>query len=149
MSVDTLRLLEHVHALLAWVGTLGLVLAAWLFLRSSASTRTRAVGATAVALLAVAAMIGLALQAPYRRLVRQRLFVMSPSLGWLFERKQHAAFGALLLGVSALASLLLCARRLPGARSYRRSSAVAWTASAALALFASIASAIVAGRAHF
>jgi hypothetical protein len=152
MSPDALRTVERLHAAVAWAATGALALAAWLFLRSPQRGRAvRAAGVAAVALALLAAGTGLALHDPYRGRLRQRLFVEAPALGWLFERKQHAAFAAVLLGVSALATLAQIERTTPGAeaRDLRRAAGLAWTASAVLALAATIASAIVARRAHF
>ncbi len=106
-------------------------------------------------LLLVASGLGLALHDTYRAKLRQRLFIGTPSLGWLFERKLHVAFAATLLGVGALATLARLDRaRLDGAgaqerRDLARGAALAWGASAVLALAASVASAIVGRRAHF
>jgi hypothetical protein len=146
----SLHALARLHALAAWAATAGLVAAAWLFARG-ARTR-RLAGGIAAALVLAAAGLGVALHDPYRAHLRQRLFVEAPGLGWLFERKLHLAFAAVLLAVSALATALHLDRRPPGAagaRDLQRAAALGWTASAALALAASIASAIVAGRAHF
>ncbi len=150
MSPEALRSLVRWHALLAWAATAGLFAAAWLFAR--ASPVRRAAGAAAVGLVLVAGGLGLALSDPYRARLRQRLFVDAPGLGWLFERKLHLAFAAVFLAVSALAMTLRLDREPAGsvaARDLRRAAALGWTASAALALAASIASALVGGRAHF
>ena len=150
MSPEALRSLARWHAFAAWSATAGLVVAAWLFAR--ASKVRRAAGAAAVGLVLAAAGLGLALSDPYRARLRQRLFVEAPGMGWLFERKLHLAYAAVLLAVSALAMTLRIDRgRLdgPGARELRWAAALGWTASAALALAASIASAVVGGRTHF
>jgi hypothetical protein len=150
MSPEMLRTVERLHAVVAWAAAAALAATAWLFLRSQRAARLA--GAAAVALALGTAGLGFSLHDPYRSKLRQRLFVEAPALGWLFERKQHAAFAAVLLGVSALATLLRAERAAPGtkdASDLRRTAALAWTASATLALAASIASAIVARRAHF
>jgi hypothetical protein len=155
VSPAALRWLERVHAIVAWAATVALLGAAFLGARARPLFPRRAAriaGATAVGLLGAAGGLGLALHEPYRERLRQRLFLGAPALGWLFERKQSAAFAAVLLAVSALATRAYLERvgpAAPGARDLRRSAALAWTASAALALAASIASAIVARRAHF
>jgi hypothetical protein len=145
--------LEQLHAVVAWAATAALVAAAWVCARGKAPRRwALGAGAAAIGLAVVAAGLGVALHVTYRAKLRQRLFIDSPALGWLFERKLHVAFAALLLGVSALATSALLAwgaPDAPGARELRRSAALAWGASAALALAASIASAIVARHAHF
>src|SRR6185312_5465887 len=93
--------------------------------------------------------LGLALHDTYRSRLRQRLFVQAPALGWLFERKLHAAFAATLLAVGGLALLGALARDERAARELRRSALLAWCAAAALSVFASIASALVARHARF
>jgi hypothetical protein len=153
VSIAGLRSVERLHAVVAWAATIALGVTAWLCVRKQGTRRAvRVAGATAVGLVLAAGGLGLALHDPYRARLRQRLFLGSLELGWLFERKQNAAFGAMLLGVSALATLEQLERSAaggPGTRELRRSAALAWVASAVLALAASIASAIVARRAHF
>lgn len=150
MSPATLRSIERLHAVVAWAATAALVATAWLGARPAETRRAvRLLGAAAVALILTAGGLGLALHDPYRARLRQRLFLDSLELGWLFERKQNAAFAAMLLAVSALAIRMQLERGAPGARDLRRSAALAWAASAALALAASIASTLVARRAHF
>jgi hypothetical protein len=153
VSPAALRSLERVHAIVSWTATLTLLVTTWIVTRSERTGRAaRIAGATAVGLICAAAALGLALHDPYRARLRQRLFIGSPALGWLFERKQNAAFAAVLLGLCALATHACLERggpAAPGARDLRRSAVLAWTASAALALAASIASAIVARHARF
>ncbi len=150
MSPEALRSLAHVHAIVAWIATAALmVTAALLALRERARRAWVASGIAAAALVITTSGIGLALHDAYRARLRQRLFVASPSLGWLFERKLHAAFAATLLAVGGLALLVGMARAPRAARDLRRSARLAWTLAAALAIFASIASAIVAPHARF
>ena len=150
MSPEALRSLERLHGALAWGATAAIAVAAWLFVRG-AHTR-RAAGAAAVVLVLGASGLGLALHDPYRARLRQRLFIEAPRIGWLFERKLHLAFAAVLLSLCALSLTLRRDRGPEGdivGRDLRRAAALGWAASAVLALAASIASAIVAGRAHF
>jgi hypothetical protein len=150
MSLEFLRSLERWHAAVAWAATAAIAFSAWLCVRSS--PWRRAAGIVAAVLALGAAGTGLWLHDPYRSRLRQRLFLEAPSLGWLFERKQHLAFAAVLLALSALATqarLSLDPPAAPGARDLRRAAALAWTSSALLALAATIASTIVAQRASF
>jgi hypothetical protein len=100
-------------------------------------------------------VLGAALDEGYRAHLRQRLFLAAPALGWLFERKVHVAFGAVLLGVAAAALTAVRHRTevrpgdAPVARELGRGAAIAWTAAAVLAVAASVASAVVARRAGF
>jgi hypothetical protein len=152
VTPETLRLVERAHALAAWAATVAIVLVALQLLRAGRCARgSRALGGLAVLLLVVGASSGMALHDPYRLRIRQRLFVHSTALGWLFERKQHAAFAAVLFGVCALASHLRLARqRGPEAEArLARTVALAWSAGAALAVAASIASTVVARHLSF
>ncbi len=158
MTVTMLRSIERIHGVVAWAATLALVASASLCARSgpgrSPGTRraARLAGVTAVGLALAAGALGLALHDPYRARLRQRLFLESLELGWLFERKQNIAFAAVLLGVSAFAALVQLGRVAPGAPDARdlwRSATLAWAGAALLALAASIASVIVARHSHF
>jgi uncharacterized membrane protein len=150
VTLDGLRLIERVHAVAAWAATFGLVAAAAL----AASPRRRSlrpVLAMATALLVAAAALGVLLHDPFRYRLRQRLFIEAPALGWLFERKQHAAFAAVMLAVCALAAFFRHERAGTGdeAETLRGTATLAGLAAAGLALAASIASLIVARHAHF
>lgn len=153
MSLEALRLLERAHAILAWIATIALLISAVLALRRGPSTRgLLGAGALGGALLLGTGALGLLLDEGYRSRLRQRLFLSSPDLGWLFERKLHLAFGAALLFVAGLASLLAFRRAAPSAersRALARAAKLGLAASALLALLASIASALVARRAIF
>lgn len=153
MSVEALRAIERAHAILAWLATLALVLSALASLRRGPARRgLLGAGALASALLLITGALGALLDEGYRGRLRQRLFLASPTLGWLFERKLHLAFGAILLAISALSALLALRRddaAGPRARSLARAVTLALGASALLALFASVASTLVARRAIF
>ena len=84
-------------------------------------------------------------------LFRSKLSLASATLGWLFERKHHFAFGAALIAVSAAATTIAQrrARDATLGRELARAAMIGWSASLLLALAASIASAIVARRAVF
>jgi ABC-type phosphate transport system substrate-binding protein len=93
------------------------------------------------------------------------VFVDSPALGWLFERKLHFAFGAMALAWCALALLTAAAlaarpapapsaaappRRIPAwTRDLERAGQAALAGSTALAALAAILAAVVAGRYPF
>lgn len=155
MSLEALRALSRAHALVAWMATAALIAAA----TASALPRARrllgALGAVAAALVASAGVLGALLHDGYRARLRQKLFVSSASLGWLFERKLHLGFGAAMLAASALSITILLRRaerrRGPSAprEEHARAARIAWISAALLALFASVASAIVARRSSF
>ena len=45
----------------------------------------------------MAGAVGVDLYGPYRSQLRRSIFVSAPTFGYLFERKEHLAFGAVLL----------------------------------------------------
>lgn len=159
MSLDAIRALERAHGILAWLATAAIVLAFLALLRARAHLRLALLlGLLATALATITGALGLQLDDPYRSRLRQKLFVKSASLGWLFERKEHFAFGAILLAFAGIASLgaawAIGARRSaasaePLTRELRRGATAAWAASALLAIAASVASAVVARHARF
>ncbi|HEU4537258.1 MAG TPA: hypothetical protein VFS00_24225 [Polyangiaceae bacterium] len=87
------RAVEHVHGHLGWLAFAALAHPAWL-LRGGKRRASVAV-ALATSLVTIAAGLGLWLYPHYRACIKHELFVEAPALGWLFERKEHAAFGAL------------------------------------------------------
>lgn len=150
MTVEALRLLTKAHGALAWASVVATAAAAWLTSSRRSSGRDLPLKAASLAsgTLAIATALGLALHEPYQRGLRQRVFTQSPRIGWLFERKEHFAFGAVALALSALAAL--CALELRASRSdaatlHLRAAAVrAYAASAVLAAIAAAISSIVA-----
>ena len=95
MSLDPLRLIEHVHGHAGWLSAAILVHPA-LVLRDRSRRAPWAVG-LATTLATTTAAAGAWLYVSYRETLRQRIFVESPSIGYLFERKEHLAFAAVLL----------------------------------------------------
>jgi hypothetical protein len=145
---EAVRSLVVGHAALAVVATLAAVAAAALFhLRRAWFARAAAVAAVA---LALAFATGMRLDAPYRTFARQRLFVASSTLGWLFERKLHASVAALGLALVAAAAFAAAADLPPeAAQPARRAARFASLAAAAFALFATAASFAVAPHVAF
>jgi hypothetical protein len=105
--------------------------------------------------------IGIALYPEYRARVRPHLFDDAPSIGWLFERKEHLAFGALLFAWTGTAAYF-AARRAKGAAdagavsasttstaSLGRAAFVAFALSAAMALLAAALGVAVAATRTF
>jgi hypothetical protein len=95
MALDPVRLAEHVHGHLGWLAAAVLAHPA-IVLRDRARRAHLAVG-LAAGLPTLTAAIGVALYGPYREKLKQGIFLASPRVGWLFERKEHLAFGAVLL----------------------------------------------------
>lgn len=139
--------LVWIHAIASWCATFGLLATAF-----ERGRRSKAIRAIAAALFAIAFATGLALHEPFRTKLRQKLFIASAALGWLFERKQHAAYGAALFVVAALATGALARGKggpTTSAEELASAERLAWRISAALALFALVASVLVGRRVHF
>ena len=159
MSPATLHLVARAHAVAAWVATVALVVAIPLQIRARRGRATLAIGAAAAIAITIAITItitlagalGVLLEATYRAKIRQRLFVHSPRLGWLFERKEHLAFGAIVLAWATLSTMVAAQLSRDPARAadLRAAARLAAIASAGLALAASVMAAIVARSAHF
>jgi hypothetical protein len=102
MPLDTFRLLEHVHGHLGWLAAALLVHPA-VVLRKRDRRAHLAVGLSTVA-LTVGSALGMWLYVAYREQLRQPIFVHAPGVGLLFERKEHLAFGAVLLAWAGCAA---------------------------------------------
>lgn len=63
-------------------------------------------------LLTAAVLVGALVYGPFRERVRPALFQTAPSLGWLFERKEHLAVGAAAFAWIGVFSAI-AARRTP------------------------------------
>lgn len=153
MSPATLHLVARAHAVAAWVATAALVVAIPLQIRARRGRVALAIGAAAAIAITItlAGTLGVLLEATYRAKIRQRLFVHSPTLGWLFERKEHLAFGAIVLAWATLSTMVAAQLSRDPARAadLRAAARLAAIASAGLALAASVMAAIVARPAHF
>jgi hypothetical protein len=151
VSPATLHLVARAHAVAAWVATAALIVALPLQIRARKGRVTLAISAAAALAVTLAGALGVLLEATYRAKIRQRLFVQSPTLGWLFERKEHLAFGAILFAWCTLSTMVAAQLSRDPARAgdLRAAARLAAIASAGLALAASVMAAIVARRAHF
>jgi hypothetical protein len=169
VSPEELRRIAAAHGLLAWLGVALTIAAAWLSLRRSPARRrriARVAAAGSVALLSASVALGARILAPYQGRLKQRIFLQSPQIGWLFERKMHLSFGAVALAWCALFALV--ALEIRGRRERARSGAArppdpegaisidlhravvrAYAASALLAAAAAAASSFVAHRYSF
>jgi hypothetical protein len=94
MALDTLRLVERVHGHLGWLVVAALAHPA-LLLRRPRKAHLAVGFATSFATLTAA--LGLWLYGPYRDHLKRQIFIEAPWIGLLFERKEHLAFGAVLL----------------------------------------------------
>lgn len=141
MTPDVVRRLILVHGIVAWLDALLLLVVAILIFRERSLDkpwfRQVSIAATLGAIASFAS--GLALEMHYRLHMRQRLFITSNTLGWLFERKLHLSFGVLLFAAIGLATLLLV-RENP---RFLRASRTAFGLAAGFALAACLISSVV------
>jgi hypothetical protein len=94
-AFDPVGPLEHVHGHLGWLAAAALVHPAVL-LRNPRRKAHLAV-ASALGVVTAAGSLGAWLYPAYRDRLKQSLFLEAPRIGYLFERKEHLAFGAILL----------------------------------------------------
>jgi hypothetical protein len=97
-SIQVIRLVEHAHGHLGWLAAASLLHPAILLRNRKRRAHLSVVLATLFVTLV--GSIGVLLYGPYRDILKQRLFIDAPSVGLLFERKEHLAFGAIVLAWS-------------------------------------------------
>jgi hypothetical protein len=98
MSPGVLRLLEHVHGHLGWLSVAAL-LHPVIVLRNPRRVARWTV-ALAAGFTAATAMLGATIYPAYRERVRPVIFAEAPRIGWMFERKEHLAVGAVGLALA-------------------------------------------------
>jgi hypothetical protein len=133
MALDPVRLSEHVHGHLGWLAAASLAHPA-LVLRDR-ERRAHLAVALSTAFVTAAAAIGLFVYVAYRERLKQGIFQTAPAVGWWMERKEHLAFGAVVLAWSGAAAYFAAPRAPDGTRDALRTLAFrAFVASAALAV---------------
>lgn len=143
MLLDPVRLIEHVHGHLGWLAAALLVHPA-IVLRSRRRRAHWAVGLS-TGLVTVASAIGVWLYVAYRERLKQGIFLRAPVIGLLFERKEHLAFGAVLLAWAGAAAYFAAARATPPTAERLRTVAFrAFCGSAALAVLVAVLGTVVA-----
>jgi hypothetical protein len=146
--IDPLRIAEHVHGHLGWLAAIALVHPAILLRRTSRRAHL-AVG-LAVGTVTAVGLLGVSLYGAYRDRLRQVIFAHAPSIGYLFERKEHLAFGAILLSWVGAVAYAAAARSEGGVReSLRRAAHWAFIAAAVLAISVAALGTIVAAYRTF
>jgi hypothetical protein len=106
--IRALRVLEHVHGHLGWLAAAALLHPA--ILLRSPRRRAHLSVALATGFVTLVGALGAYLYGPYRDLVKQKLFIEAPQVGLLFERKEHLAFGAIMLAWAGAAAYFAAAR---------------------------------------
>lgn len=143
MLLDPVRLIEHVHGHLGWLSAAILVHPA-IVLRSRTRRAHLAVGLSA-AFVTVVAGIGVWLYVAYRERLKQGIFMHAPVIGLMFERKEHLAFGAVVLAWAGTAAYFAATRATTTTSERLRTIAFrAFCASAAMAIVASVLGTVVA-----
>jgi hypothetical protein len=143
MLLDPVRLLEHVHGHLGWLAAAILVHPA-VVLRSR-TRRAHLAVSLAAGLVTMASGIGVWLYVAYRERLKQAIFQHSPLVGLLFERKEHLAFGAVVLAWAGTAAYFAAPRATPPVRERLRTIAFhAFCASAALSILVAVLGTVVA-----
>lgn len=141
MTPEALHRVVVLHGTIAWLGGLLVAFVAVLLLRGKTHDRPwfRALAAMATASTASAFITGVLLDEHYRVHLRQKMFLTSKTLGWLFERKMHLSFGAFVFACVGLMLLIASRNKVQFFRSARS----AYVAAALFALGACTISSIV------
>jgi hypothetical protein len=95
MPIDPIRITEHVHGHLGWLAAIALLHPAILLRRPK--RRAHLAVSLAVAVATAAGALGVSLYEPYREKLKQAIFIHAPTVGFLFERKEHLAFGTIVI----------------------------------------------------
>jgi MFS family permease len=93
--IDPVRIQEHVHGHIGWLAAIALIHPA-IVLRRTKRKAHLAVG-LAAGIVTLAGGMGAYIYGDYRDRLRQSIFIHARVIGYLFERKEHLAFGAVLL----------------------------------------------------
>jgi hypothetical protein len=131
--IDPLRVWERVHGHLGWLAALALLHPAILLRRYKRKAHL-AVG-LAVGIVTAVFGIGAAIYPAYREKLRQHIFIEGRPVGYLFERKEHLAFGAVMLAWAGAFSYVAATRMEgPARESLRRAAHWAFVAAAVLTI---------------
>jgi len=94
-EIDPLRLFAQFHGHLGWLAAAALLHPA-ILLRNPKRKAGLAVSLS-LGLVSAGALSGALLYPTYRERLKPILFQTAPLVGWMFERKEHLAFGAAML----------------------------------------------------
>jgi hypothetical protein len=131
--LDPVRLLEHVHGHIGWLAAIALIHPA-IVLRRPTRKAPWAVG-LATGVVTLAGCLGAYIYGDYRDKLRQSIFQHARVIGYLFERKEHLAFGAVVLAWAGAAAYFAAPRASEATRTLLRTIAFrAFVAAAALAI---------------
>jgi hypothetical protein len=88
-----LRVAEHIHGHMGWLSAAALLHPA-ILLRNPKRRAKLAVSLT-TAFVTASGLLGAWIYPEYRSRLKQAIFIHTPTIGWLFERKEHLAVGAI------------------------------------------------------
>lgn len=143
LPLDPLRVQEHVHGHLGWLAALALVHPAILLRRTKRKAHLSVILATSVATLT--GVLGVLMYGDYRDKLRQHLFQQSLTMGYMFERKEHLAFGAVFLAwAGAIAYFAATRLEGPPRENLRRAAHWAYVAAAVLCVATAVLGTMVA-----
>ena len=129
--IDPVRIQEHIHGHLGWLAAIALIHPAILLRRTKRKADLSV--ALAVSIVTLVGGLGVAMYGDYRDRLRQPIFQHAPAIGYLFERKEHLAFGAILLAWAG-AVAYVGATKLEGDTRERLRKAAHWAFVAAAAM---------------
>jgi hypothetical protein len=138
VPVDPVRVFAHIHGHAGWLAAAALLHPAILLRRPA--RRAHLSVSLATAFVTFAAALGVSIYADYSTRLRQAIFVGAPQIGWLFERKEHLAFGAVLFAWSGAAAYVAALHAAEPLRAPLRT--FAWRAYAAAAGLAGVVAVI-------
>jgi hypothetical protein len=93
-----LRVLERIHGHLGWLSVAALLHPA-IFLRNP-KRRARLSVSLATGFVVLTAVFGVYIYPLYRERIKRQLFIETPKVGWMFERKEHLAVGAVAFALA-------------------------------------------------
>src|SRR5438105_2845565 len=108
MTLDPIRLTEHLHGHAGWLAAAILIHPAVVLRDKKRRAHLAVIIATTFVTLACGA--GMWLYVFYRERLKQGIFQTGPAFGLLFERKEHLAFGALVLAWAGAAAYFAATR---------------------------------------
>ena len=147
--IDSLRLEEHLHGHIGWLAAIALIHPA-VVLRRTERRAHLAVGLS-VGIVTLAGGLGAAIYGDYRDKLRQSIFQQARVVGYLFERKEHLAFGAVLLAWAGAIAYVAAIRyaEVGGRDALRKAAHWAFVASAVLTVVTALLGTIVASYRTF
>jgi hypothetical protein len=146
--IDPVRIQEHVHGHIGWLAAISLVHPA-IVLRRTKRRAHMAVGLS-VGIVTLAGGLGAYIYPAYRDRLRQSMFQHAPAIGYLFERKEHLAFGAFLLAWAGTLAYVAAMNLEGGTRDrLRRAAHWAFVAAAAMAVVTAALGTVIAAYKTF